>query len=1074
MDKPTYEELKKTVEGLQKELDKTKLSYQNIEREIEGQRKVQNIILDSVPAVIFFKDKDDKIVRVNKTFADTAGLSKEKIEGKSIFDFFPEEDHTSCSCKEDQEIVLSGKPIRNTLQHIETQYGPRWFEVDKMPYIDHEGNISGVVGFAIDVTEKKKAQEALRESEKRYRKIFDMAEAYIWELDYSRLKEYIDLLISEGVTDLRRYINENPDFMRQASGMISIKDANEASIRLHGLKSIKELVEKVAPIVFDPSSKNFKESIIAIAEGKTMYEAESEIITLKGEKVNILSRISVPEENKEFKNLLLTSIDVTQLKKTEKALEDERNFIRTVIDNIPDRIYVSGQDGKFIMVNKSVMKDFNAQNEKEVLGKSFYDILPEGCARACYEKDAEIFQTGKPILSKEWPFDLPTGKMTWLSTSLPLKDSEGNIFGVVGIYRDITDLKQTEEALTASLREQKNYIDAIQDAFYVFDHNFRLIKWNKAVRDMFAEYTDEEILGKTPDFFFDEEAAPRVQGVVEEFLKEDVEYIEFEEYFIEREGKRIPYQFIQTKLYDENKKFQGFVGVARDITEHREHQDALHKALESAEVANKAKSEFLANMSHEIRTPMNAILGFTDLLIPLVTDSKQKNYLESIRSSGKNLLTLINDILDLSKIEAGRLDLQYESVNPHSIFNEIKEIFSLKISEKNLEFIIDIAPDIPNALLLDEVRLRQILFNLIGNAVKFTKKGYIKLSAKKDYTEKDRSRLDLIIAVEDSGIGIPSGSQEIVFDAFRQQDGQSTKKFGGTGLGLSITKRLVEMMGGSISVKSQVDKGTVFEIIFQQVSVAATRADEKTDDALTHENISFESARVLVVDDIAENRFLIKEFFENTAIQIIEAENGEEAVSAAKKFRPDAIIMDIRMPVMDGYEATRRIKQDKDLKSIPVIALTASGMKADKEKIKQSGFDGFLAKPVKKSQIFNELANFIRHSNKEKTEHPPLISNQTAMLENISSETYENLSAIIDQLENECMQLWASAGKNNSIEDIKNFGDYIRKIGDTHSLEILQAYGEKLVSLATFFDIEKMETTLASYPQLVEQIKSRR
>jgi PAS domain S-box-containing protein len=1071
MDKPTYEELEKTIDELKEALYGTKSRCRILEEEIEGQRQVQNIILDSIPAAVFFKDKDNKIIRVNKAFADNAGCRKEEIEGRSIFDFFPEKD---ChSLEEHMEILNSGIPKRNILEYIETQYGPRWFEVDKIPYIDKEGKIAGVVCFAIDVTEKKKSLEALHQSECRYRRIFDTTGAYIWEIDYSELKKFLDQLKSEGVTDISKYIDETPDFMKKAAGMITIKDVNEATVKMHGLNSKKDLIEKLGFLMLEQGMDTFRQTMIAYAEGKTIYESEKEVMTMKGETVNLLTRISIPEENEEFKNLLITSLDVSRIKKVEKALENERNLIRTVIDNIPDRIYVTDRDGKFILVNKSVMADFNTQNEKDVLGKSFYHILPKDCAKIFYDEAAEIFRTGVPVSSKEWPFIFLTGKMTWQSTSVPLRDSEGNIFGIVGIYRDITDLKKTEEALSKSLREQKSYIDAIQECFYVFDQNLRLIKWNKTLRDRFSHYTDEELLGKTPDVFFDEEATPRIRGLFEEFLKEGVEHIEFEEYFIKKDDKPTPFQCIQTKLYDENGKYQGFVGVARDITEHIKHEEELHSALAAAEVANKAKSEFLANMSHEIRTPMNAILGFTDLLIPIVTDPKQKNYLESIQSSGKNLLTLINDILDLSKIEAGRLDLQLESVNPHSVFNEIKQIFHLKIAEKNLEFLIDIAPDIPDALLLDEVRLRQILFNLIGNAVKFTKNGYIKLSAKKDYVEKDQSHLDLIIAVEDSGIGIPSESQEVVFDAFRQQDGQSTKKFGGTGLGLSITKRLVEMMGGSISIKSQVDKGTVFEIILQHVSVAATRTEEKIDDALISENILFEAARVLIVDDIAENRFLVKEFFENTRVQIIEADNGEEAVSASKKFIPNAIIMDIRMPVMDGYEATRRIKQNKNLQGIPVIALTASGMKADKEKIKKSGFDGFLTKPVKKSQIFNELAKFIKWSKKEKSEQPPEIADQRMMLESILSETYEKLPEIIDQLENECMKLWVSASKNNSIEDIKDFGNHIKKIGENHSLEILEVYGDKLVSLATLFDIEKMEATLRSYPKLIEQIKSR-
>jgi len=268
--------------------------------------------------------------------------------------------------------------------------------------------------------------------------------------------------------------------------------------------------------------------------------------------------------------------------------------------------------------------------------------------------------------------------------------------------------------------------------------------------------------------------------------------------------------------------------VAKRTAELENQRKALQYALEraeqlaiKAEAANRAKSEFLANMSHEIRTPMNAILGLSGLLDSLIADKKQKNYLETIKSSGMSLLTLINDILDLSKIEAGKMELHYEPVNPYSLFSEIKNIFSLSISRKGLKFVMDIASDIPESLLLDDVRLRQILFNLVGNAVKFTEKGQIKLSARKAADQDKEGMIDLIIAVEDTGIGIDPQSQEKIFEAFRQQDGQSTKRYGGTGLGLTISKRLVEMMGGTITVKSKVNKGTTFEITLPRVSIAA-------------------------------------------------------------------------------------------------------------------------------------------------------------------------------------------------------------------------------------------------------------
>jgi len=1002
--KPTYEELEKNVDRLTSALDETEGRCLKLKREIKGQQQVQNIILDSVPAAIFFKDKDHKIIRVNKTFADNLGCGRDEIEGKNMFDFFSEEDYPSW--KDDLEIIMSGKPIKNFLEQVETQYGPKWFEVDKIPYIDKEGQLSGVVGFGIDVTEKKKTQEALRKSEKRYRKIFDMAEAFIWELDYSELKQYMDELKSQGIVDLRKYIDETPDFLIKASGMINFMDVNESAVRLQGLSSKKELLDHAMPLMLEQGAEVFKESMIAIAEGKTLYEAESKVITLKGESVDLLVRISVPEENEEFKNLLVTSLDVTRLKKAETALENERNLLREseqkyreILDNMEDLYMEADLAGNVRFSNKAGIKKIGYP-DNELIGMNYREFLVPETAEGVFEQFNEIFNTGRP---KRINWDIITKNRENLyfeSIVTLLKDKNDQIIGFRGLARDITEKKKLEASLRKSEDKYLNILDNMEDLYAEFDLAGNYIFFNKATQKAMG-YTDDELMNLNYKEVVDDKTAKRLYTEFHDlFLTGNPKVIEWE-YYPKDKKNTVSAEGIVTLIKDDSDNPIGFRNFARDVTFRKIAEEAMKKAKEEAEHANAAKSEFLANMSHEIRTPMNAILGFTDLLIPMVIDAKQKNYLESIQSSGKNLLTLINDILDLSKIEAGKLDLQYESVNPHSIFKEIKQIFSLKINEKNLEFVIDIAPDIPDALLLDEVRLRQILFNLIGNSVKFTKKGYIKLSAKKEYTEKNLSHLDLIIVVEDTGSGIPSESLEMVFDAFKQQDGQSTKEFGGTGLGLSITKRLVEMMEGSISVKSQVDKGTSFEIILQQVSVAATRSDEKTNDRLFDECILFEAARILVVDDIAENRFLINEFFENTAIQTIEAVNGEKAISAAKQFKPDAIIMDIRMPVMDGYEATQRIKEDKDLKNIPVIALTASGMQADREKITQSGFDGFLTKPVNKLQIFNELANFLNHSKKEKPKHseqPAEISGQIEMLESISPETYGKLPVIIDHL----------------------------------------------------------------------------
>lgn len=477
-----------------------------------------------------------------------------------------------------------------------------------------------------------------------------------------------------------------------------------------------------------------------------------------------------------------------------------------------------------------------------------------------------------------------------------------------------------------------------------------------------------------------------------------------------------------------------------------------------AEKANEAKSEFLANMSHEIRTPLNAVIGFSELLQNTIKDEKHHNYIKTINTAGNSLLTIINDILDLSKIEAGKIDLQYKPVKFHQIFKEIEDVFIHKIQSKGIDFFIEIDKDIPEIILFDEVRIRQILLNLAGNAVKFTEKGHVKLSLKvMPQNTGDTSSVNLHLTVEDTGIGIPESEQEKIFEAFTQISGQSIKKYGGTGLGLSITKKLVGLMNGKIYIESTVNKGSIFHVEFLNVQIAATEPLSEEIETSSIGKYKFENEIILVVDDIEANRFLLKELLSKSGIKVITAENGYEAIKICELEKPALIITDLVMPVMDGFEASALLKENPKFYDIPIIALSASISKA----LPKGGvFDDYLMKPVNSVQLLRKIARFINKEEIEDTDLLPSNVRANNTIDTIEPQVLSNIRDIVSPL-------FKKLETSIIISSVKTLADLLISLGEQHQLEILMTEGKELMDSAECCDIIKIKSELKQIKKFI-------
>lgn len=642
------------------------------------------------------------------------------------------------------------------------------------------------------------------------------------------------------------------------------------------------------------------------------------------------------------------ALDITELKKAEEEINRQKQILDTIINNAPIAIWLNDIDGNTSFANNTLIEWVGLNGDK--LNLNTYELSQ------CAESNSYALHSDDTYESVE--------RITFRDGSLHsleiikqvLKDTDGRKTGILGVGVDITEKIEVQRKLIESEKKYRQIFENVQDVFYRADINGILTEVSPSI-ERYSGYRPEEIIGKPVSIIYNN---PLDRQKLLKEIKNRGEVIDYEIELLKKDMNEVIYTSVNSHfIYNENGDIIGVEGSLRDIGARKAAEIALGKAKIEAETANKAKSEFLANMSHEIRTPMNAILGFAELLKVHVKEEKYAEYLKGVIIAGNSLLNIINDILDLSKIEAGRMELQLENVNLRSIMLELVQMFNIKAKEKNIELKLLIDDRLPSSLVIDGIRLRQILLNLIGNAVKFTSKGFVAIKVSVDFFEVEDT-LDLEVIVQDTGKGIEESQQTLIFEAFKQQEGQSTRKYGGTGLGLTITKRLVEMMNGQISVESVVKHGSSFIVKFPNLGYSHDVIPDSSIHNEVQSTVVFEGQLLLLVEDIQSNREVVNGYLEHSNLKIIECKNGVEAIDLLKSEIPDLILLDMQMPIMDGYETLTYLKNNDKYKNIAVIALTASAMK-DKEELLRANCSGYLRKPIRKSELIDELAKHLNH-----------------------------------------------------------------------------------------------------------------
>jgi len=833
-----------------------------------------------------------------------------------------------------QNAVEKGEPYDDEFLIVAADGSEKWVRgVAKSEM--RAGNCLRVYGALQDITEAKTQEFARRDAEHRFKEIFD--------------NSAVGIILVKNATEV---------FM-----------VNKAAVNIFGLQNRTQ--EEMLNITFSEVIKpeyldEAREKRRALIAGEIeSYKMEAEFYHSSGRVIWCsMSSSSVRDTHLETDFVITQVEDITQQKKLEILAQKSAARFKRVFENSPNGMAVVDLHGDWVLVNN---------NLAQMVGYTQDELLDLSLAQITHKEDREndilLFSE---ILNKkidsyqiEKRYVHKDGRLVhcFLTVSA-LYDENGHISSLIGQVVDITENIKAKKELQRSLNDMQVLLDATTEVIIIeTDSNHVIRKFNKGAENLLG-YSAEEVVGKqTPKLFHLEEEVVNYKKSLESRYNTHLNTNQIFTYayrmgdrnptewtYVGKDGRKFTGQLITSGVYDENGRLKGYLGITTDITGLKEMEESLRHSKLKAEAASKSKSEFLANMSHEIRTPLNGVIGFTDLLLKTPLNESQAQYAETAYSSAVSLLDLINDILDFSKIEAGKLELSLERIDIIDICGRTVEMVKQAAHQKGLEILLNLPNAFDNYVIADGLRLRQILINLISNAVKFTHKGEIELRVKQLGKIDKTGKMRYLFSLRDTGIGIAPQNLKKIFKAFGQEDSSTTRKYGGTGLGLTISNKLLGLMNSNLRVTSELGVGTTFsfEVDFDSV-----------------ENVEIKPAvkrslkRVLVVDDNKNNRIILEEMLKDRDIETTLISNGIDAIEILERDTQfDLAIVDFNMPYLNGLDLINHLRNDLKISKSQLSIIVMHSSEHDQElaeKSKDLDIDHKIVKPVLRDQLMEYL-----------------------------------------------------------------------------------------------------------------------